>query len=462
MKNKRLQEKTNDLFQEKLRQKEFDRVDKFECMLLYYTIQDMRKEEKDTKIREKRKKDQRQYMYSMVSRRYGIEINEDNKEICPRKIWLECMDEMDSNEGALIKYVHRCLPYSLINMDNGRELEEFIPKRNTSSSLSSLFEDVLAQNSIRSTEIVREYTSENTKRAYLGDVVYWQAWLSAIGFSFEEPLNEIVVNLFIIQHIEEMDPHVDKMLVKQNYKSKLGTHAVQTVERRIASLCVFIELQAWLNPCKNKEVRLLLSRLAKKYGKTKQSQAITKDILDDFLTTCKTSLIDIRDRALLLFAWSSGGRRRSEITTADMQNLTKTSDGVFVYNLTKFKANQTRNDEYKPIKGRATAALRDWLQASGVTEGAIFRSVSKGGKIKGALSGNDIRRIVKKRARFSGYDEHQFSAHSLRSGFTTEAGKQGKSLGDVMEMTGHRSVAATTRYYQEENITNNTCAELAG
>src|SRR4051794_15761049 len=51
--------------------------------------------------------------------------------------------------------------------------------------------------------------------------------------------------------------------------------------------------------------------------------ALTKDPLEGMLATCTDGLIGIRDRALLTFAFSSGGRRRSEVTAAVMENLVK-------------------------------------------------------------------------------------------------------------------------------------------
>ena len=39
------------------------------------------------------------------------------------------------------------------------------------------------------------------------------------------------------------------------------------------------------------------------------------------LATCTDGLIGVRDRALLLFAFASGGRRRSEVASAVMENL---------------------------------------------------------------------------------------------------------------------------------------------
>jgi len=361
-------------------------------------------------------------------------------------------------EGALIQPSHSFMPFSLIK---DRDLNNYIPvKLGESRLLNTLLKD----SAVRSLEVIRDYTSENTKRAFNGDIVYWQAWLSVIGFNFKtDRITVGILKHFIIQHIEEMNPEVDKILVDQGYKSKLGTHSLETIKRRIASLSVCLELDKLNNPCRDKEVKRLLKRFTTMYGgKGRKKKAITKDILEDMLLTCKGRLIDVRDKAILLFAFSSGGRRRCEITDADMCNLTETSEGDYLYNLCESKTNKTGEDDYKPIKGRAAKALRDWLEASGVKKGAMFRSVGKSGDIRGALSGNDVRRMVKKRTNLAGYDENQFSAHSLRRGFVTEGAKQGKPIGDIMKMTSHKSVSTAMRYYEAGSIINNSCAELVG
>ena len=48
-----------------------------------------------------------------------------------------------------------------------------------------------------------------------------QAWLSAVGFSFKEPISEKELISFVIQHAEGLDPEIDKKLVDQGYKAKL-------------------------------------------------------------------------------------------------------------------------------------------------------------------------------------------------------------------------------------------------
>ena len=54
----------------------------------------------------------------------------------------------------------------------------------------------------------------------------------------------------------------------------------------------------------------------------------------------------------------------------------------------------------------------------------------------------------------------RLSAHSLRSGFVTEAGKQGVGLGDTMALTDHRSVQTVMDYYQSGEVGNSRAARL--
>jgi integrase len=104
-------------------------------------------------------------------------------------------------------------------------------------------------------------------------------------------------------------------------------------------------------------------------------------------------------------------------------------------------------------------ALTAWLQASEIQSGAIFRSVRKGGHLGEALSPAAVRAIVKERCALGGI-QGAFSAHSLRSGFVTEAGRQQVSLADTMAMTGHRNVATVMGYFRADASICNTAAYL--
>lgn len=60
-------------------------------------------------------------------------------------------------------------------------------------------------------------------------------------------------------------------------------------------------------------------------------------------------------------------------------------------------------------------------------------------------------RIVQRRAQLAGLED-DWAAHSLRSGFVTEAGRQGVPLGEVMAMTEHRCVDTVMCYFQAGSL----------
>lgn len=68
-------------------------------------------------------------------------------------------------------------------------------------------------------------------------------------------------------------------------------------------------------------------------------------------------------------------------------------------------------------------------------------------------------RIVQRRAKLAGL-EGDWAAHSLRSGFVTEAGRQGVPLGEVMAMTERRSVSSVMGYFQAGSLLSSLATEM--
>lgn len=325
-------------------------------------------------------------------------------------------------------------------------------------------------------DLLREGESQNTLASYRSALRYWAAWYGLrYGVMVELPVATACVLQFIVDHAEritpkglvsELPPEIDQMLVQGGYKGKLGAMAHNTLVHRIAVLSKAHQLQQLKNPCHDPKVRELLSRTRKAYAKRgvrpQKKDALTKDPLQAILATCDDSLRGKRDRALLLFAWSSGGRRRSEVTSADMQFLKRVNTTDFIYALLHSKTNQSGVDQpenAKPVLGAAGMALHEWLQISGITVGAIFRRIRKGDHLGGALSPAAVRTIVKERCALAGI-EGDFSAHSLRSGFVTEAGRQNVPLAETMGLTGHQSVATVLGYFRSESTLNSRAARL--
>ena len=204
-------------------------------------------------------------------------------------------------------------------------------------------------------------------------------------------------------------------------------------------------------------------RAANKRGErpTKKT-AITKRELDALIATCDESLDGLRDRALLYFAFASGGRRRSEVAAADFSALRKVGDRQYVYRLEFSKTQQagakSNSTPDKPILGVAADALEAWMVASGLKDGAIFRRV-RGSTVGAGLSPAAVAEIVQRRAARAGL-QGDFAGHSLRSGFVTEGGRQGVALPAIMAMTEHRSVASVIGYFQAGGVQDNPAARL--
>ena len=325
-------------------------------------------------------------------------------------------------------------------------------------------------------ELLREGESQNTLVSYRSALRYWAAWYGLrYGAMVQLPVATACVLQFIVDHAErttlkglvsELPAEIDQVLVQGGYKGKLGAMAHNTLVHRIAVLSKAHQLRQLINPCHDPKVRELLSRTRKAYAKRgalpQKKDALTKDPLQAILATCDESLRGKRDRALLLFAWASGGRRRSEVTSAVIRFLKRIGPTEFIYTLAYSKTNQSGVDQPendKPVLGAAGVALDDWLQASEITEGAIFRRIRKGGQLGEALSPAAVRTIVKDRCALAGI-EGDFSAHSLRSGFVTEAARQNVPLAETMGMTGHHSVATVLGYFRSENTLTSRAARL--
>lgn len=143
------------------------------------------------------------------------------------------------------------------------------------------------------------------------------------------------------------------------------------------------------------------------------------------LATCYDSLEGPRDRALLCFGLAGGGRRRSEIA-ADLRDLSRIGDQGYINRLEHSKTQQARvratSTPDKSILYRATLALQDWLEASGVAEGVIFRRLWKQ-RVGPILFPAAVGVIVQRRARLAGL-KGDSGGRSLRSGFVTEASRK--------------------------------------
>ncbi len=186
--------------------------------------------------------------------------------------------------------------------------------------------------------LVNEGMGENTLRALTSDLAYLQAWcLAATGHPLPWPAPEALLLKFVAHHLwnpeqrlkdpEHGMPSVIGGLLRDKGLLRVdGPHAPDTVRRRLASWSTLTRWRgvtgAFASPALRQAIRLAV-RATPRPRKRKSAKAVTGDVLAQLLATCGGgTLRDLRDRAILMVAFASGGRRRSEVAALRIDQLT--------------------------------------------------------------------------------------------------------------------------------------------
>jgi integrase len=80
---------------------------------------------------------------------------------------------------------------------------------------------------------------------------------------------------------------------------------------------------------------------------------------------------------------------------------------------------------------RPVARLQDWTARAGITDGYLFRRISKASDhvLAEPMTGQSVARVVQRRVAETGLDTKDFSGHSLRAGFLTSSARAGGRVG---------------------------------
>ncbi|KAA3498017.1 integrase [Rhizobium rhizogenes] len=314
---------------------------------------------------------------------------------------------------------------------------------------------------------------DNTLRAMTSDLAYLEAWgLAATGKSLPWPAPEALLLKFVAHHLWDpqhreadsdhgMPATVDEDLRSQTFLRSVGPHSPSTVRRRLANWSTLTKWRgldgAFASPALKSAIRLAI-RAAPRQRIRKSAKAVTGDVLAKLLATCATdSLRDLRDRAILMVAFASGGRRRSEIAGLRVEQLSaeppiSVPDGAPLPSLAIHlgRTKTTSGEQYDVVylTGRPVEALNAWMAAAKIEKGSVFRAIGRWGTVsKRPIDPQSVNAILKQRAEMAGLESGEFSAHGLRSGYLTEAANRGIPLPEAMEQSKHRSVQQASSYY---------------
>lgn len=137
----------------------------------------------------------------------------------------------------------------------------------------------------------------------------------------------------------------------------------------------------WDSPTEVPAVKTLLREARKAQSRkgvaVRKKTAVVLEPLQAMLATCDDGVRGIRDHALLLLAWSGGGRRRSEVVGLQIGDVRRLDADNCLYALGATKTDTGGERLEKPPRGPAAQAVAAWLAVAPWRIGPRFGSFTR-------------------------------------------------------------------------------------
>lgn len=297
-------------------------------------------------------------------------------------------------------------------------------------------------------DAIREGTPRNTVRAYIADMKRFEEWCAKQRPQLEPmPTTETA----LLGYLKSLrDPKPDEPYLRGG-----------TIERRISGIVwahAVVNIQNPVTPRVSKLLHAIkIDRVAKGEKPPRMAAPITLGDLRKMIrwVDSRSSVLTDRDRAMVLIGWCCA-MRRSEIVALERQDISKISNEGFMLTIRRSKADQlgagvdlsVTAEEDSPLC--PVSALRRWLDVRGDDDGPLFWRTGwrkHGGR---PIGDKQVARVVLNAVKGAELNpetkQMDFSAHSLRAGFITEAVRAGQHDRQVMERSRHKTHEVFLRY----------------
>jgi len=287
--------------------------------------------------------------------------------------------------------------------------------------------------------------AKNTIRAYKSDFNDFSLFCAQNGFK-SLPSEPKIISLYLT-HLSTKDAKMS------------------TLKRRLVSIGVIHKIKGHYLDTKHPSVIENIMGIKRRKGSNQKGK---KPLLINDLKLLINAIdkynheeiMRLRDRSIILIGFS-GGFRRNEIVSLDIDDLDFVSEGLKI-NLKRSKTDQFGEGSVKGLpyfdnlKYCPVLSLKKWIEISKIDSGPLFRRFSKGSKLTdNRLTDQTIALLIKKYLKLAGIESKNYSGHSLRSGFATSAAESGAEERSIMAMTGHKSTEMVRRYIKEANLFKN-------
>jgi len=219
----------------------------------------------------------------------------------------------------------------------------------------------------RAASYARAEKSRATQKAYWSDLGVFGVWCQEREFVLIPTTPEAVAAYLAFEADRRSKP--------------------STIARRLAAIRYVHAIGGHPNPTNDERVRAVLRGIRRTHGTApRRLLPATADRLLAMIPRADGNLSTLRDRALLLLGFA-GAFRRSELVALDFADVEEVAEGLRV-TIRRGKTDQDgRGAVIAIVRGEIAcpvAALREWLQAAEITNGALFRPIRRGGHVQGA------------------------------------------------------------------------------
>lgn len=292
-------------------------------------------------------------------------------------------------------------------------------------------------------ELLNAASSQNTRRAYDTDLEQFSEFCLRAGLEAMPATPETIA-----RYITD---------IETSFKAS-------TIQRKVSAISKAHKQAGFVSPTSHPQVKEVLKGLRNERSDQRQKQAPALTV--EQVERAARNLADVntnkalRDRAALLLGFF-GAFRRSELASLRWEDIQDDNNGLTIF-IRKSKTDQEGKGQYKvfPYRSNPKAcpvrALSAWQMCDQVTgRDYVFTSITKGDNVNDKpLSGRDIDRLIKR------LFTDDYSAHSLRAGFVTEARRKGARIEAIKMQTGHKSDATVLRYSRSLDAWEDNAAML--
>lgn len=291
------------------------------------------------------------------------------------------------------------------------------------------------------TRLFNQRIAQGSRRVYESDWRLFQTWCHTNHLIAEQATPPIVALFLTYQHQQNFHP--------------------TTINRRVAAIKFWFTSSGMKSPTEDELVKSIMKgiRRDKNAPASRIKKATLKEVLIQMVDLCPSNTLrGLRDRAILLLGFC-GAYRRSELISIQIEDITwQSGKGMDIQHrftktdqegkgLIKPIAEAKKELQYCPIR-----AIKAWISAAQITSGPLFRGITKGNTVKMTPMSEDvIYNLIKTCAEKLGYQFHDYSPHSLRSGFTTQALRNKARIDKITTVTTHKTIRSLEAYIKHED-----------